>query len=91
MCLILSTSQPPPQPLNRAGGTARYWNKVRQRYWRSLARYCSILRVSGDRAANRAAHTRAKAAVLDLQRRGFCETRTVRWSGMDSNYQFRAR
>ena len=37
------------------------------------------------RGPNRAAHSRAKAAVLDLQRPGLCETRTVRWREMDSN------
>jgi hypothetical protein len=42
-----------------------------------LARYCSGLRVSADRAANRAAHTPAKAAVLDLQRPGLCETGAI--------------
>jgi hypothetical protein len=31
------------------------------------------------------AHTRAKAAVLDLQRPGLCETRTRRWRKTDSN------
>jgi hypothetical protein len=67
---------------SRAGGAARYWNKARQRYWRTLARYCSILGVSADPAA----HTRAKGVVLDLQRRGFCETRTVRGSKPDSNH-----
>ena len=36
------------------------------------------LRVSVDRAANPAAHTGVKPAVLDLQRPGLCETRTVR-------------
>ena len=41
--------------------------------------------------ANRAEHTRAKAAVLDLQRPGLRETRTLRWREMDSNFQFRAR
>ena len=35
--------------------------------------------------AYRAAYTRAKAAVLDLQRPGLCETRTLRWRGKDSN------
>jgi hypothetical protein len=34
--------------------------------------------------------TRAKPAVLDLQRPGLCETRTVRWREMDSNFRFRA-
>jgi hypothetical protein len=36
------------------------------------------------------AHTRAKAAVLDLQRPGLCETRTLRWRDMDSNFRFPA-
>jgi len=62
-----------------------YWNKGRQRNCYSLARYCSGLRVSADRAANRSPHTRAKAAVLDLQRPGRYETRTLRWRGPDSN------
>ena len=31
------------------------------------------------------AHTRAKPAVLDLQRPGLCETRTLRWSKPDAN------
>jgi hypothetical protein len=48
-------------------------------------RYCSGLRVSADRDANRAAHTLAKAAVLDLQRPGLCETLTLRWRRADSN------
>ena len=39
------------------------------------------LRGSADRAANPAAHTRVKPAVLDLQRLGLCETGTVRWKG----------
>src|SRR5499433_22425 len=47
----------------------RYWNKARQRYCRSLVRYCSTLRVSADRAANRAAHTRGKPRLLDVGRR----------------------
>ena len=54
-------------------------------------RYCSGLRVSTDRDANRAAHTLAKAAVLDLQRPGLCETLTLRWRGVDSNFRFRAK
>ena len=29
-----------------------------------------------------------KPAVLDLQRPGLCETRTVRWREMDSNHQY---
>src|SRR5262245_41407578 len=33
-------------------------------------------RVSADAPPDRAAHTRAKAAVLDLQRPGLCETQT---------------
>src|SRR5215813_9881594 len=32
-------------------------------------RYCSTLRVSADRAANRAAHTRGKPRLLDVGRR----------------------
>src|SRR5215472_4943790 len=36
-------------------------------------------RVSADAPPNRAAHTRAKAAVLDLQWPGLCETQTLRW------------
>src|SRR5215831_12777309 len=36
-------------------------------------------RVSADAPPDRAAHTRAKAAVLDLQRPGLCETQTLRW------------
>jgi hypothetical protein len=67
----------------------RYWNKARQRNCYSLARYCSGLRVSADRAANRAAHTRAKGAVLALPRPGLCETQTLRWRGVDSNFRFR--
>src|SRR5262249_50734936 len=47
----------------------RYWNKDRQRYCRPLVRYCSTLRVSADRAANRAAHTRGKPRLLDVGRR----------------------
>jgi len=35
--------------------------------------------------AETTAHTRAKAAVLDLQRPGLCETRTLRWSKRYSN------
>ena len=62
-----------------APAARRYWNRGRQRYCRSLVRYCSTMRVSADRAANRAAHTHAKPAVLDLQRPGLCETRTLRW------------
>ena len=38
-------------------------------------------------SADRAAHTRAKAAVLDLQRPGLCETRTLRWREPDSNHR----
>src|SRR5262249_1032894 len=36
-------------------------------------------RVSADAPPDRAAHTRAKAAVLDPQRPGPCETQTLRW------------
>jgi hypothetical protein len=43
------------------------------------------LRISADRVANRAAQTRAQAAVLDLQRPGLCEKRTLRWREKDSN------
>ena len=68
-----------------APAALRYWNRGRQRYCRSLVRYCSGLRVSADRAADRAAHTRTKPAVLDLQRPGLCETRTLRWRNTDSN------
>ena len=48
------------------------------------------VRVSADRAANPAAHTRATRAVLDRQRLGLCETRTVRWREMDSNFSYRS-
>src|SRR5215831_1329781 len=52
-----------------APAARRYWNRGRQRYCRSLVRYCSTLGVSGDRAANRAAHTRGKPRLLDVGRR----------------------
>ena len=45
--------------------------------------------LSADHAANPAAHTRATSAVLDRQRLGLCETRTVRWREMDSNLWYR--
>jgi hypothetical protein len=47
-----------------APAARRYWNRGRQRYCRSLVQYCSTLRVSADRAANRAAHTRGKTAAF---------------------------
>jgi len=47
------------------------------------------LRVSADRTANSAAHTRAKRAVPYLQLPRPCETRTVRWREMDSNFSYR--
>ena len=78
-----------PEATQTVPAARRYWNRGQQRYCRSLVRYCSTLRVSADRAANRAAHTRAKPAVLDLQRPGLCETRTLRWREVDSNFQFR--
>ena len=80
-----------PEATQTVPAARRYWNRGQQRYCRSLVRYCSTLRVSADRAANRAAHTRAKPAVLDLQRPGLCETRTLRWRELDSNLRFRAR
>ena len=52
-----------------APAAQRYWNRGRQRYCRSLVRYCPTLRVSADRAANRAAHTRGKPRLLDVGRR----------------------
>jgi hypothetical protein len=36
------------------------------------------------------AHTRAKAAVLDRQRPGLCETQTLRWRKTDSNHRSRS-
>src|SRR5215510_6839022 len=48
------------------------------------------VRVSADRAANPAAHTRATRAALDRRRLGLCETRTVRWREPDSNHRYRS-
>jgi len=64
----LPASQPRHGP-ETAPAARRYWNRGRQRYCRSLVRYCSTLRVSADRAANRAAHTRGKPRLLDVGRR----------------------
>jgi hypothetical protein len=49
------------------------------------------VRVSADRAPNPAAHIRATRAVLDWQRLGLCETRTVRWRKPNSNCWYRSR
>jgi hypothetical protein len=49
------------------------------------ASVASITTQHFSRTANRAAHTRAKPAVLDLQRPSLCKTRTLRWRKADSN------
>ena len=55
----------------------------------AVVRGCRVLRVSADRVVAPAAHTRANPGVLDRQRRGLHETRTLRWREMDSNHRFR--
>ena len=58
-----------PEATQTVPAARRYWNRGQQRYCRSLVRYCSTLRVSADRAPNRAAHTCGKPRLLDVGRR----------------------
>ena len=79
----------PAPPTSRTALLAlRYWNIARQRHYRSFARCCLALRVSADRAAPSDLQTGGKPALCWKPRRNPGETRTVRWSGMDSNFQY---
>src|SRR5215471_4860241 len=58
---------------------------ARQRYCRRLARSCNTLRVSADRVAKPAAHSRAESRGSRPSKAARGEKRTHRWTKRDSN------
>ena len=70
---LLASPATVPKPRRQHGGTGIGPDRDIAVLWCDIARSCASLATAPP---NRAAHTRAKAAVLDLQRPGLCETRT---------------
>src|SRR5262249_61121224 len=63
----------------------RYWNMVRQRYCRRLARYRNTWSVSADPVAKPAAHTRAESRGSGPSKVDTAERQTLCWRRGDSN------
>src|ERR1700730_15552057 len=70
---------------------SRYWNMARQRYCRRLASCSRRPRVSADRAASPAAHTRGESRDPRPTKAVSGERLTLRWREMDSNPRSPAR
>ena len=88
--LLRSAARRRDQPSTRSPAL-RYWNLAQQRHCRRSAPCRRAMPVSGDCAACHGPHTRGKRPGFRPRQANSRERRTVCWSGMDSNAQFRAR